>query len=64
MIPVVHRRVGQQLPGEKRTLTLDLTDWPHIWDEILRVASVEDRTPELQVRHWLRKNLEARSERA
>lgn len=35
-------------------LTVDLTQYPDVYDKIKREAEEEDRTPELQVRNWLR----------
>jgi hypothetical protein len=41
--------------AEACLLNIDLTDYPEIYQEIERIARDEDRTPELQVRHLLRK---------
>jgi hypothetical protein len=35
-------------------LTIDLTQYPEVYEEIKRQADEQDRTPELQVRNWLR----------
>ena len=37
-----------------RIVMVDLTDFEGLYQEIEKVAMAEDRTPELQVRHWLR----------
>jgi len=36
-------------------LVVDLSLYPEIFEEIRLIAESEDRTPEAQVRHWLRK---------
>jgi hypothetical protein len=38
-------------------IVVDLTDYAMLHDEIKRIAVEEDRTPEAQVRYWLRRHL-------
>jgi len=39
----------------KKCFCIDLTDYPEVYERIERIARDEDRTPECQVRYWLRK---------
>jgi hypothetical protein len=43
--------------AEALTLTVDFIGCPEVLDDIRRIAADEDRTPEAQVRYWLRKHL-------
>lgn len=40
--------------SDDHILTIDLTDYPEVYQKLLQTAEEEDRTPELQVRYILR----------
>ncbi len=56
--PVPAKEIEATPPADVATgpllLTINLSDYPELMEEIKRIATEEDRTPENQVRYWLR----------
>lgn len=48
---------ARETAASPQLLTIDLSDYPEMVQEIKRQAKEEDRTPEAQVRYWLRGHL-------
>ena len=45
-------------PAERKTITVDLTDHPALYDHIIKAAALDERTPSSWLRRQLREQFE------
>lgn len=55
--PIMAKMEKPQLRPPQFILSIDMTDYPHIYEMILSMANTEFRTPEMQCLFWLNQRI-------